>query len=297
MTMTTITPKLKLLFIVNEGSGNNDTDFSKVIDVFFKDKPDIQVVQILLGSDIDCPALQKDIHNSKADKVIAVGGDGTIKLVAEMMMGTDTPLGIIPAGSANGMARELGIPLDTNKALALLLEGEAFPIHLIKINNELCIHLSDIGFNAYIVKKFETQGHRGMLGYLKAAWKVLWQHGRMRAEFRINEELIQRSAVMIVVANATKYGTGVTINPIGRLDDDLFEIIIIRKISLLEILKMSFTRLPLNAKKTEVFQTGSVVIRSRKKAHFQIDGEYLGKVNEVHAAIVPRAIRIICPAL
>lgn len=295
--MTTITPKLKLLFIVNEGSGNNNTDFSKAIADFFKERPDIQAEQILLRNDIDCPALQKDINNSKADKVIAVGGDGTIKLVAEMMMGSDTPLGIIPAGSANGMARELGIPLDTTKALALILEGEASAIHLIKINNELCIHLSDIGFNAYIVKKFETMGQRGMLGYLKAAWKVLWQHGRMRAEFRIDCELIQRSAVMIVVANATKYGTGVTINPIGRLDDDLFEVIIIRKISLLEILKMSFTRLPLNAKKTEVFQTGSVVIRSRRKAHFQIDGEYLGKVNEVHATILPKAIQVICPGL
>lgn len=297
MTTTTITPKLKLLFIINEGSGNNDTDFSKVIDDFFKDKPGIQAEQILLEKDIDCDALQKDINNSKADKIIAVGGDGTIKLVAEMMLDTTIPLGIIPAGSANGMARELGIPLDINKALALILEGEAFAIHLVKINKELCIHLSDIGFNAYIVKKFETIGKRGMLGYLKAAWKVLWQHGRMRAEFRINGELIQRSAVMIVVANATKYGTGVTINPIGRLDDDLFEIIIIRKISLLEILKMSFTRLPLNAKKTEVFQTGSVVIRSRKMAHFQIDGEYLGKVNEVHAEILPAAIRVICPGL
>ncbi len=193
------------------------------------------------------------------------------------------------------MARELGIPLDITKALELVLEGTARPIHLVRINNELCIHLSDIGFNAYIVKKFETQGQRGMLGYLKAAWKVLWQHARMQAEFRINGELIQRSAVMIVIANATKYGTGVRINPVGRLDDDLFEVVIIRKISLLEILKMSLTNLPLNAKKTEVFQTSSVVIRSRRKAHFQVDGEYLGKINELEATLIPAALPVICP--
>ena len=295
--MTSITSKPKLLFIINESSGNNNIDFNTTIDDFFKEQPDVVVEKILLGKDIDCITLQTDIQARKADKVIAVGGDGTIKLVAEMIMGTYVPLGIIPAGSANGMARELNIPLDCNKALELLLTGEAKPIHLVRVNDELCIHLSDIGFNAYIVKKFESLGQRGMLGYIKAAWKVLWQHARMRAEFRIGNELIQRSAVMIVIANATKYGTGVTINPVGKLDDDLFEVIIVRKISLLEILKMSFTRLPLNAKKTEVFQTGSVAIRSRKKAHFQVDGEYLGKINELKATILPGAIRIICPAI
>ena len=70
---------------------------------------------------------------------------------------------------------------------------------------------------------------------------------------------------------------------------------IIRKISLLEILKMNLTKLPLNAKKTEVYQTGSVNIRSRKKAHFQVDGEYLGKTNRVQAEIMPRAIHVIYP--
>lgn len=295
--MTSITPKPKLLFIINESSGNNNIDFNTTIDDFFKERPGIVVEKILLDKNIDCTALQADIQARKADKVIAVGGDGTIKLVAEMIMDTDTPLGIVPAGSANGMARELNIPLDGNKALELVLTGVAKPIHLVKINDEFCIHLSDIGFNADIVKKFESLGQRGMLGYMKAAWKVLWQHARMRAEFRIDGVLIQRSAAMIVIANATKYGTGITINPVGKLDDDLFEVIIIRKISLLEILKMSFTKLPLNAKKTEVFQTGSVVIRSRKKAHFQVDGEYLGKINELKAVILPGAIRVICPAI
>ncbi len=294
--MTTITPKPKLLFIINEGSGNNNTDFSKAVDDFFRDKTDTIVEKILLDKNIDCDALKADIMHKHPDKVIAVGGDGTIKLVAEMILDSDIPLGILPAGSANGMARELNIPLDPAKALELICTGEARPIHLVRINKELCIHLSDIGFNAYIVKKFETLGQRGMLGYMKAAWKVLWQHSRMRAEFRIDGELIQRSAVMIVIANATRYGTGVTINPIGRLDDELFEIIIIRKISLLEILKMSFTNLSLNAKKTEVFQTSSVVIRSRKQAHFQVDGEYLGKINELRAELLPEAVRVIYPA-
>lgn len=295
MTMTTITSKFKLLFIINEGSGSSNIDFGETIDKFFHDKPGILAEKIKLQPPIDCDALKADIQNRQTDKIIAVGGDGTIKLVAEMITGTGIPLGILPAGSANGMARELGIPNDPAAALELICQAEARPIHLIKVNNELCMHLSDIGLNAYVVKKFETQGRRGLWGYARAAWKVLWQHSRMRAEFCINGEQISRSAVMIVLANATKYGTGVTINPLGRLDDELFEIVIIRKISLLEILKMNLTRLPLNARKTEVYQTAAVSIRSRKAAHFQVDGEYLGKTSLLQAAILPRAVHVIYP--
>ncbi|PSK92449.1 diacylglycerol/lipid kinase family protein [Taibaiella chishuiensis] len=295
MTTTTITPKPKLLFIINEGSGNQDIDFGKAIDDFFSNKPGIPVEKIQLQQPIDCDALEARIKASNAGTVIAVGGDGTIKLVAGMITGTDMALGILPAGSANGMARELGIPPDPVKALELICNGQPKAIHMTRINNELCIHLGDIGFNAFIVKKFETLGQRGIWGYVKAAWKVLWQHSRMQAEFHIEGKQIQRAAVMIVIANATKYGTGVTINPLGRLDDEFFEIVIIRKISVLEILKMNLTRLPLNAKKTEVYQARSVEIRSRKKVHFQVDGEYLGKTNHLSAEILPASIRVIYP--
>lgn len=295
MITTTITPGPKLLFIINEGSGNNNTDFSKVIDDFFSDKADWTVEKIILQQPIDCDDLETRIRNSEAGIVVAVGGDGTLKLVAGMITGTSKALGILPAGSANGMARELSIPQDPVKALELLVTGQARPIHMTRINNEYCIHLGDIGFNAFIVKKFETLGQRGLWGYVKAAWKVLWQHSRMQAEFDLDGQQIRRSAVMIVIANATQYGTGVTINPLGRLDDDYFEIVIIRKVSVMEILKMNLTRLPLDAKKTEVYQARSVTIRSKKKAHFQVDGEYLGKTGHVQAEILPAAIRVIYP--
>lgn len=292
--MTTITPKSKLLFVINNGSGNNTIDYSGIIDQYFADKPDFDIEKIHLEQEIDCDALERSIQSAKADKVIAVGGDGTIKLLAGLLLNTPMPLGIIPAGSANGMAKDLNIPLEPNEALELICNGQAKQIHLIRINGQLCIHLSDIGFNAYVVKVFDSMQKRGMLSYVKAAWKVLWKHAKMKAVFKINDQTVEREAVMIVLANGSSYGTGVTINPEGKLDDELFEVIIIRKISLTEIFKMSFTRLPFNVKKTELFQTQAISIQSRKKVHFQIDGEYLGKVNTIEASIVPHAIYIIC---
>lgn len=288
---------MKLLFVINPGSGNNTVDFEKIIDLFFSRHPETTVKKYVLDSPINCDALKREIQREAPDRVVAVGGDGTLKLVAELLLDTNIPLGIIPAGSANGMARELNIPTDPEQALSLALTGTPQRIHLLKVNNELCIHLSDIGFNAYVVKTFAALPHRGMLGYIKAAWHVLWRHYRMKAVFSINNRTVEREAVMIVIANATSYGTGVTINPEGKLDDELFEVIIIKKISLAELFKMAFTKRPFNPKKTELFQTGSLLVKSRKKAHFQVDGEYLGKVNEVKASILPAAISVICPPL
>ncbi|MFA6058478.1 MAG: diacylglycerol kinase family protein [Taibaiella sp.] len=291
--MNTLTAKLKLLFIINKGSGNKTVDYEEVIDTFFNDRDDVTLTKYLLEEHIDCKVLKQYIISVNPDKVIAVGGDGTVKLLAEVLLGSDIPVGILPAGSANGMAKELNIPVNPVAALQLIMDGTPHRIHIVKVNDELCIHLSDIGFNAYVVKTFDAQPGRGMFSYIKAAWKVLWRHYRMKATFSINGRTVQRNAVMIVIANATSYGTGVKINPDGKLDDDLFEVIIIKKISVMEILKMKMSGFTLNPHKTESFQTRSLHIKSRRRVHFQIDGEYRGKVNEVNAEILPASFSII----
>lgn len=288
----TATGFLKLLFIVNPGSGSDNLDYKKEIIDFFKSlQHDAEVYE--LPAECDIAQLKATIHKTKADRVVAVGGDGTLKLVAECLKGTATPIGIIPAGSANGMAKELGIPLDLKEALDLTISGKPKQIHLVMVNNELCIHLSDIGFNAYIVKKFDDLPQRGMLGYAKATWKALWNHHKMEVEFDIAGETIRSEAAMVVIANATMYGTGVKINPEGKLDDDVFEVILVKKYSVMEILKIRFTALPFNPGKIELFQTKSLLIKTRHKVHFQVDGEYIGKVNEVKAKILPAAISVI----
>ncbi|KAA5533336.1 diacylglycerol kinase family lipid kinase [Taibaiella lutea] len=291
--MSNVTSKRKILFAINKAAGNNTMDCPALIPSFFEDKKEIQYLLFDLPADNLKEALKESIASFEPDIVVAVGGDGTIKLVAEVVMQTSIAIGVIPAGSANGMAKELKIPLEPLEALELIVKGIAKPIHLTRVNNKLCIHLSDIGFNASLVKRFQNMEHRGMWGYVKAAWSELWHHSKMQASFVLNNQKIKRDAVMIVVANATSYGTGITVNPVGKLDDRLFEIIIIRKISLAEILKMRFSTGVFHPEKTEVFQTNHVTIHSRKKVHFQVDGEYYGKVNELIAEVIPDAIKII----
>jgi len=132
-----------------------------------------------------------------------------------------------------------------------------------------------------------------MWGYAKATWHALWNHKRMEVELNINGEIIRSKAAMVAIANATMYGSGLKINPDGKLDDELFEIILVKDYSYLEILKIWLTRLPFNPKKIEVFQISEVKISSKHQAHFQVDGEYIGKVNTVEAKILPAAITVV----
>jgi diacylglycerol kinase (ATP) len=283
---------IKILFIINPGSGNKEIDYKKEIKAFFKAK-DEELAIYELPQNCSLDKIKENIEKADADRVIAVGGDGTLKLVAECLLETKTPIGIIPAGSANGMAKELGIPLELNKALELAINGKPKQIHAVLINNELCIHLADIGFNAYIVKKFDELHTRGMLTYAKAAWSAFWHHHKMDVEFKIGKKIIKQKAAMVAIANAKQYGTGFEINPDGKLDDELFEVIMVKDYAVMEIIKIWTTKLPWNPKKIESFQTSSLKITTKHKVHFQVDGEYQGKVDKIEAKIIPKAINVI----
>ncbi|MER3464185.1 MAG: hypothetical protein C4329_06985 [Chitinophagaceae bacterium] len=140
-------------------------------------------------------SVRHHIECTKPDKVVAVGGDGIIKLVAQILKGTSIPLAVIPTGSANGMAKELGVPVDANAALNIAVDGQVQTIDLIRINDkEDCIHLSDIGLNAMLIKDFEDSGSRGMWGYGKALMKVLLKKRKLHLTIKTDKGTIKRDA-------------------------------------------------------------------------------------------------------
>ncbi len=285
----------KILFIINPASGNNAINWAVVIANYFTTlHHEIQLYTLTKSCNVR--TINDKIAAFKPQQVVAVGGDGTVKLVAECLIHTNILLGILPAGSANGLARELGISDNPQKAMDVLVEAHSKIIHITLINNHLCIHLSDIGLNAYAMKKFKTQYGRGMWGYVIASLKVLLVNPIIEIKMQIGDKKIETKAEMIVIANATKYGTGALINPIGQLDDALFEVIVIKKISFLEVFKMVFSHTSYDPNKTEIFQTAQLSMRATKKIHFQVDGEYLGKIKAVNAVLVRDALHVICPS-
>ncbi len=287
---------LKLLFVINPVSGGKAKEnWEEQIKDFFKQLPHTIEIFVLDGEH-DASSLRHYISSWRPDRMIAVGGDGTIKAVAEQLVGSECPLGIIPAGSANGMARELGLPLDVQKNLEIILHGQVKKMDVIRINDkEISIHLSDIGLNALLVKYFERNKGRGKWGYFKAIFRTLWDKQLMDIHIQGPGLDERRKAFMIVLANASKYGTGALINPQGSLYDGEFELIIVKRLALAELIKMLVQHRQFNPNKIDIIKVKEVTLTADRKSYFQVDGEYRGKVTQIHAAILPGQLKVMLP--
>ena len=292
----TLSPRLKILFVINPVSGTKaKIAWEPAIRNYFVNLQHSFDFFLLDGKD-DATSLKYWIQKLQPERVIAVGGDGTVSLVAEQLLGTNIAMGILPAGSANGMAKELDIPVDVDGALDIILNGDIRKCDAIRINDkEICLHLSDLGFNAQLIKYFDQGNLRGKMGYFLQVFKVLWRKKKMDVTIKTDKEEIKRRAFMVVIANASKYGTGALINPEGDLDDGFFELIVVRRITFFSVLKMFLQFKRFNPKKVELFQAKSAILSTTKKVHFQVDGEYLGRVTSVKADILKSQLRLILP--
>lgn len=283
---------MKLLFAVNPSSGRKrGVDWDHEIQTYFNASA-YEAKQILLEKHVNVKSV---IDSFKPDRVIAVGGDGTVNMLAQIVGGTAMPLGILPAGSANGMAKELDIPNKPAEALDIVVNAVPKPVDVIQINDtDLCLHLSDLGLNARLIKYFDQGEMRGMLGYAKSIIRTIQNSERLGVAIQTRNEEVTRTAVMVALANATKYGTGTILNHQGELDDGLFEVVIVKQLGMRELLKaLVRNQKQFHPKRVEVLQARTVTIGTSHKVHFQIDGEYKGKVSSVKAKILPGYLQML----
>lgn len=288
------TVRKRFLFVINHSSGRQTVDWESIILSHFETLPfDVQFYR--LPEKFTVSTVQSVIDTNNPDHVIAVGGDGTANLLATCIRNTRMALGIVPAGSANGMAKELGISEDTTTALKIIEKGFCKRISLLEINDRISLHLSDIGLNAYMLMEFEKRGKRGLIGYTVATMRVLGSKKRLNVDIHYNNKSVNVHADIILIANATTYGTGVVVNPVGRLDDNVFEVVVIKDLTVGDLLKSSLHTLRLDESKAEIFQTSEVRLHCKKPAHFQVDGEYVGEVQDINAKLLPDCLDVIVP--
>lgn len=287
------THKLKILFVLNPISGGVPKAEIELFIGEYAKEHNIEYEIFHTTGTHDKESVRHWINSIKPDRVVAVGGDGTLKLVAEVLIGTDVPIGIIPAGSANGMARELELPTDIEQCLDTIVAGKRDRIDVIMINNDVCLHLSDIGMNAQLVKYFEEGSLRGKLGYARGVLRMLWKRTLMQVKINDKHKQIDRNAFMIALANARMYGTGAMINPTGDLRDGTFEVIVIRRLTIIALIKMFFRKERFSSRYIEIIPAQSVYIHVKKKAYFQVDGEYKGKTRSIHAEIKRESLCLI----
>jgi diacylglycerol kinase family enzyme len=288
---------MKILFVVNptSGKGNVESMVSAIETGAARFNADFRILYTT-GQDDD-GAIQNEVRAYGPQRVVACGGDGTIQLVARNLMNLQTPLGIIPKGSANGLAKALNIPADVDAALEIVLgSAHTKPLDFLKINDQfICIHLSDIGTNALLVKNYEEAGDKGLLGYAKHLISSILESDLMRFTIITPKETLHKEGYMLMLANADQYGTGVKISD-GSVSDGRFEICNVQKIDLESAVKAGLTAFNVFIDKdmfSDVISCEEARIKIDRKAHLQIDGEYMGEFDEVSVKIIKSPLHVI----
>lgn len=282
--------------VVNPISGGRDkTPIIEHVSEKLKNEPTTLKIFKTSGKR-DKEELTEIIKNFDPTRILIAGGDGSIKLVAEILKDKQVPLGIFPAGSANGLAENLDLPTNTAELTKIALGDHFIKLDTIKVNHELCLHISDIGLNAALIKNYEEGNIRGKLGYIIQSIPTLIK-SNFPFQFTIEKDgrTINRKAVLLAIANARKYGTGSTINPHGAYDDGKFEILVFKEFNFTQIIRTFFENVELSEDFVEIFSTSKVTIECEKNIPFQIDGEYRGEVRHVEAEINPFQVKIAVP--
>lgn len=286
----------KVLLVVNPISGGRDK--KPIIELLKKkiQETNGELTIYQTTGEHDKFRLQELIGEFEPTRILIAGGDGSIKLVAEILKGDEIPIGIFPAGSANGLAENLGLPKDIETLADIALGDNFITLDTIEINKELCLHISDVGLNAELIKNYHEGNIRGKLGYIIQSIPTLIK-SEFPFHFKIEKEgmVLHRNAVLLAIANAKKYGTGSTINPKGKYDDGVFEVLVFKEFNIPEILKTFREDVELSSDFVEIFSASEVKLECPKEIPFQIDGEYRGEVKKVHAAISPIKIKIAVP--
>jgi len=293
------TKQLELLFIINPISGNtNKSGLKDKIIEYFSDQIFSFDFYITNGDD-DSEKISQLLEENKIRKVVVAGGDGTCNLVGKLILNKDIKLGIIPKGSANGLATELELPVRLQESIDCIVKGKSKKIDVIRINNEhICMHLSDIGFNARVIDRFEKGEIRGMAGYASSFIGELVESQPSKFSLNFDGKREQKSAFMIVIANATKFGTGAVINPQGKLSDGKFEIVVVnpqKVIHFLEMIVPFYTRKIHTLDFVDTYSCSNVLIENPKHQNVQVDGENIGQPEKISVEILTQALEIIIP--
>ena len=288
----------RILFVVNpkSGTGSKD-DFELIISRVSRQEEFAYEIYKTTGNK-DRKAIKKQIKAFQPHLVIPVGGDGTINMVASELIGTEVEMGMIPAGSANGLAFNRGIPVRFEDALYKNLQGNFEPFDVIQVNDShYCLHLSDVGINARIVKRFEKEGDKGFWGYGKQLFKELFSSKTsFGCIIKTSKETKNTKAEMVVIANASSYGTGVQINPTGQCGDGKFEIVVIKPYPWWFVFTFLYAGFAGKLHKMEyvkVYTATEAQIQFNKPQDLQIDGEVLNPVKNINLKIIPAALRVI----
>ena len=285
-----------ILLVINPIAGG--TDKQPIINAFKEhvSKDGNQSFIYETTGDRDKEAIQKLIKEQNPNRIVVSGGDGTIREVADAIKGASVKVGLLPSGSANGLATNFDIPDSLEEQLDIALGDHFIAMDLIEINGYTCLHIADLGINAQLIKNYEKSEIRGKLGYLIQSFPTLLSSDfPFEVEIQCDDQTISEEGILVAIANANKFGTGAQINPTGKMDDGIFEVLVFKNFSIKGILETFYDDAELDPDFVKVIPCKNVSIQSRKPIAFQIDGEFIGDEQRVEAKMTPHKLNLAIP--
>ena len=230
--------------------------------------------------------------------VFAWGGDGTMNEVGRAVAFSHTALGLIPAGSGNGLARELHVPMQPEEAFTTALRASDRTIDVGEINGHFFFNAAGVGFDAHVTWLFNTRPHgrRGMLSYVTIAARELFRYRPPEYTVTVDGETISSRALLIAVANSRQYGNGALIAPDARLDDGQLDMVLVQERSPLATLweaRRLFNGTLARAEGVMMKRVTQATIGADEPFRFHVDGEPVAETSTtLDIRIHPGALRI-----
>lgn len=210
--------------------------------------------------------------------VVACGGDGTVNEIGSALIGTETAMGIIPAGSGNGLARHIEIPINGRKAAEIIARGNITPCDYITVNEKPFFCTCGVGFDAAVSLRFASKNKRGLAMYIKSALDEFIKYHPETYSLSIDGRSVSKEAMLISCCNASQYGNNAFIAPAAKITDGKMDFVVVHpkhftSKALFGIEMM--TGLVSNDAKVDLFKAVEAHISRKAEGPAHIDGEPL----------------------
>jgi diacylglycerol kinase family enzyme len=292
---------LQLLINPRSGGGCSDTDAERLSALFRKAGAEIQIHWA--GVDGEMHSLAERLVTERVPVIVAAGGDGTVNTLASVLAGTDTALGVLPLGTLNHFARDLGIPVGLEAAVEVVTRGKRRAVDLGEVNGRFFVNNSSIGLYPAMVRQREKQ--RRQLGRGKwpamvwAMHTVLRSHPFLDLTLELDGRKQHRRTPFVFIGNNGYQMEGFTIGLRERLDCGVLSVYLTRRLRRFGLISLALRALVGRLQQARDFEantTRELRIDSRhKRLLVATDGEVVAMDMPLEYRVHPGALRVIAP--
>lgn len=266
----------KIFLIINKYAGHKEG--AKAIDIIvpYLEKKDYLVEYSFTQHPGHATELASKASSDGFNLVVAVGGDGTVNEVAQGLIGSSTPIGIIPMGSGNGLARELGISMNMHQSTRILIDGKNLHLDVCRLNDQRFLCTSGIGFDAMIADKMSKASSRGFLKYVQLVVQESLNYKPLDVRMKIDGVLIAEPVFLITFANASQFGNNAYIAPGASMTDGLIDVVVVKKFPKIWMPVFAvalFTKLIPKLPFVECYKAKKIDLETVNTTVFHFDGE------------------------